>query len=98
MFIHRVSRCVDNILLLNDQMINISITLAAHSCTVFVAVRLNFVFCGLFVNGFNNFLFNMASKVTITRAKIHELILKEAKTISTTQKKEIVLNYLFFIN
>lgn len=44
MFILRVSRCVDIILLLYDQMINISITLAAHSCTIFVAVRLNFVF------------------------------------------------------
>lgn len=39
----------------------------------------------------------MASKVTITRAMIHELILKEAKSISTLQKKEIVLNYVLNI-
>lgn len=97
MFFHRVSRCVNNILLLNDQMINISITLAAHSCTVFVAVRLYFVFRGLYVNGFYNLLFNMASKVTITRAMIHEFILKEANSISTTQKKEMVLNYVLNI-
>lgn len=37
----------------------------------------------------------MASKVTITRAMIHELILKEA--ISTLQKKEILLNYVLNI-
>lgn len=39
----------------------------------------------------------MASKTTITRAMIHELILKEAKSLSIIQKKEIVLNYVLQI-
>jgi len=39
----------------------------------------------------------MASKIIITRAMIHELILKEAKSISIIEKKEIVLDYVLKI-
>lgn len=39
----------------------------------------------------------MASKTTITRAMIHQFILKEAKLLSITQKKEMVINYVLQI-